>query len=84
MAVLTEEAEKVVVVVEAVVVMMKVAVPVGKEARGFLMLVMPVAVAVPLVVQLMGLKGEVQLERIKLDRVFGPMKMETAALMRMD
>lgn len=77
MDVLAED-ERAVVVVETVVVMMKVGVPVGKEVRGFLMLVMPMAVVVPLVAQLIGLKEEkeekVQLERTKLDRVFDPVE----------
>ena len=56
------------------------AVGVGKEDLGLLTVVIPVAVLVPLVVQLRGLEREqlekkVWLEMIKLDWVFDPMEM---------
>jgi hypothetical protein len=69
--------------VEAVVVMKEavvVVVQVGTEDQGLLTVVIPVAVVVPLVVQLAGLEKEqlekkVRLEMIKLDRAFDPMEM---------
>ncbi len=67
------------IVVEAVVVVMweaaVVVVQVGIEDQGFQTVVIPVAVVVPLIVQLRGLEKEqlekkVWLEKIKLDQVF--------------